>query len=246
MTNTAWLNLNDEPVAGQEILRSDRTFQLWAYSPSHSRLLLRSRAHPPRHPDGRGRAHQTTFEVLFAPVSQVRISASFDGLILRYATVEEAATILSETPDSGSYGDQQVLVLESQGATGHIITGAVGWHDDILSPTRLSFFASIDPDQPGWPRHALGPGYDAGLDMASAQELIEALTTAETGAPIRSKYRTVHVVMTRIAYERRDREPIVGVRPAGAFLTQIDAEDFEARLQPLVAESWIEEVAIAV
>lgn len=120
------------------------------------------------------------------------------------------------------------------------------WHEGVLSPTRLSFFAGILPDQPAWPRHPLGPGYDAGLDIASAEELVHELTTDDTSSKPRGKYRTIYTVVTRVEHQTRSGAPEIEIAGAGAFLTRSEAEDFQARLKPVVADSWVEEIPIAI
>ena len=53
---------------------SDRHFQLWRYTVSHSQLLLRST---------RDNDHDTRVEVLFKGVRRVDLPTSFDGLTVR-------------------------------------------------------------------------------------------------------------------------------------------------------------------
>jgi hypothetical protein len=244
MTNSVWLNLSEGPEPGTELFSSHRQFKLWAYSPSHSRLLLRSWAYPnPQFPDLHGHTHKTTVEILFAPVDAIKVNSVYDGLTIRRATLEEADSIKAAAHLDGG---EHVLMLGSQGIRDHIVTGGICWHEGILSPTRLSFFASILPDQPAWPRHPLGPGYDAGLNIASTGELVYELITDDTNAKPRGKYRTIYTVMTRVEHPTKNGTPEVEITGAGAFLTRDEAEDFRAQLEPVVADSWIEEVPIAI
>ncbi|SEM26120.1 hypothetical protein SAMN05660976_04650 [Nonomuraea pusilla] len=240
MTNGARLNLSEGPEPGTELFSSHRAFKLWAYSPSHSRLLLRSSADPdPQLPD----LHETTVEILFAPVDAIKVNSVYDGLTIRRATLEEADGIKAAARlDGGGH----VLILESRGIRDHVVTGGICWHEGVLSPTRLSFFAGILPDQPAWPRHPLGPGYDAGLDIASAEELVHELTTDDTSSKPRGKYRTIYTVVTRVEHQTRSGAPEIEIAGAGAFLTRSEAEDFQARLKPVVADSWVEEIPIAI
>ncbi|HEX6685287.1 MAG TPA: hypothetical protein VF062_21025 [Candidatus Limnocylindrales bacterium] len=59
MTSKAWFNTDRELTPGRELFRSDRQFQIWAYTTSHGQLLLRA---TPRQP-----SHSTTIDVLFKP-----------------------------------------------------------------------------------------------------------------------------------------------------------------------------------
>ena len=50
MQTDAWLNQDDDFTPGRVLFRSERTFQVWAYSLSHSQL--RSGALPSSGPEG--------------------------------------------------------------------------------------------------------------------------------------------------------------------------------------------------
>jgi hypothetical protein len=114
-------------------------------------------------------------------------------------------------------------------------------HEDILSPTRLSFYAVIDPYEPTWPGTLLG-GIDAGFSIASAQDLLDALTDESTTTPQRDQWRAVYVVMKKVTYPKGESE----TSGAGVFLTRSDAEDFKTLIQPRVADCWIEQLPIAI
>ncbi|MFD6938763.1 hypothetical protein ACFWAP_21745 [Streptomyces goshikiensis] len=60
------------------LFRSDRTFKVWAYSFSHSQLLLHSAL-----VDGDPR-----IDVLFKPVLAMPTGMAYDGLVIRCATAE--------------------------------------------------------------------------------------------------------------------------------------------------------------
>ncbi|MQY07261.1 hypothetical protein [Actinomadura macrotermitis] len=236
MTNRDWLNTDHQLIPGLEVFRSDRRFQLWAYSVSHSQLLLRSNAGE----DRQGCSHETTIEVMFKPVTTVKIRDAYNGLAIRCATPEEAERIKTSTPSIEFLRDDRVFALETQGETDYVIAMAVGWHEDILSPTRLSFYAAIDPYEPRWPGTLLG-GADAGFTIASAEELINSLSDSEPGQR-RDHWRAVYVVMTKVTYPKGETES----SGAGVFLSRADAEDFKALIQERVTDCWIEQLPIAI
>ncbi|MFE0377901.1 hypothetical protein ACFW1M_20470 [Streptomyces inhibens] len=132
MQTDAWLNQDDCFVPGQELFRSDRRFQVWVYSVSHSQLLLRSELaeNAPR------------IDVLFKPVEAVRTGMFYDGLVIRCATAEEHARILAETGRVGR--SDRVHILEtSDGRADYVVSAAVGWaydDEDVRAPSRLAFF----------------------------------------------------------------------------------------------------------
>ena len=61
-------------VAALETFDSDRYFQVWHFTVSHTQLLLRS---------NRDDNHPTRVEVLFKGVQRLDIPSSFDGLHVR-------------------------------------------------------------------------------------------------------------------------------------------------------------------
>ncbi|MEU0480297.1 hypothetical protein ABZ260_14075 [Streptosporangium sp. NPDC006013] len=170
MATKAWFNSKSQIEPGAGLFQSERRFQLWGYTVSHGQLLLRSTAGP----DRQGRKHETTIEVLFKPINAAKIRDSYDGLVVRRATDQEADQVRAATPSIVFYDDDQVFMLESAGETDYVVSLAIGWHEDVLSSTRLSFFATIDPYEPKWSGSLTG-GYDPGFTVASARELIEAL-----------------------------------------------------------------------
>ncbi|MFD5780522.1 hypothetical protein [Streptomyces sp. NPDC126933] len=138
MQTDAWLNQDDHFAPGRVLFRSDRAFKVWAYSLSHSQLLLRSAP-----VDGGPR-----IDVLFKPVEAIRTGMVYDGLVIRCATDEERARIVADTGKSGR--NKRVHFLEtSDGRTDYVISGAVGWatdNEDPRAPSRLASFApATDP-----------------------------------------------------------------------------------------------------
>ncbi|NUW34339.1 hypothetical protein HTZ77_23285 [Nonomuraea sp. SMC257] len=234
MTIKAWFNTDQQLPPGKEIFRSRRDFVLWAYTVSHGQALFRSMPGPDGLPE-------TTVEVLFKPVDVLRIRARYHGLLIRVAPADEAERVKAACPSLTFGPGDRVFQLESQGETDHIISMAVGWHEDILPPTRRSFFSNVLASDTRWPTTPLH-GADAGFGRASAADLITALRDGEDGRRVRrERYRHVYVVMTRA--EDRDGSDYSG---SGVFLTREDAEEAKAALAPLVADCWIETLPVAI
>jgi hypothetical protein len=76
MHQEAWLNQDHQFPPGREVFRSERSFAVWAYTVSHSQLLLRTRT----------AGGQPRIDVLFKPVEAMKIRTDFDGLVIRCAT----------------------------------------------------------------------------------------------------------------------------------------------------------------
>src|SRR4051794_3493174 len=129
MQNKAWLNTDQQLIPGTVIFQSDRRFQLWAYTISHGQLLLRSQARQ----DAHSRQHDTTIEVMFNPITTVKIRGNYDGLVIRCADQEEAERVRASAPSITFHQSDRVFALETAGETDYIIATAVGWHEDILS-----------------------------------------------------------------------------------------------------------------
>lgn len=236
MTSKAWFS-NDRLLSpGGEIFRSDRWFQLSAYTASHGQLLLRSTTGPDRD----GQEHQTTIDLLFKPIEAVKIRDNYTGLVIRCATSEEAEQIKASLPGIDSRESNRVFMLESQGQTDYIISMAVGWQEGILRPTQRSFFNNADAYMTRWPTEPLF-GVSGGFNIASIEDLIEALRTDNnTNAKRRDRFRLVFVLMTKV-----DTPSGPKIAGSGVFLTEADAEDARALLAPKVTDCWIETLPIS-
>jgi hypothetical protein len=106
MQNEAWLHRDHQFVPGQEILRSNRAFTVWAFTVSHSQLLLRARV-----ADG-----QPRIDILFKPVEAMKLRTEYAVLVLRCATAAERDDILASY---GLAGDTlRVLVIETAAGSG--------------------------------------------------------------------------------------------------------------------------------
>jgi hypothetical protein len=143
MLSPDWLNTEDRFVPGVELFRSDRAFALWAYTVSHSQLLLRTRT---TRADG---SRQSRIDILFKPVRAMKIRADYDGLVIRCATSAEAERITTEYSDFRD--DARCLVLESGSSRDYVVADAVGWNEDTETdrdPSALAFFPpGTDPDR---------------------------------------------------------------------------------------------------
>jgi len=124
----AWLNQDHDYRPGRELFRSERSFALWAYTVSHSQLLLRTRTVP----------GQRRIDVLFKPVESMKIRADYDGLVIRCATPAECQEIFA---GPGS----RLLILESAGQSDYVITGAFGWRQDDGGDHEASALAYFPP-----------------------------------------------------------------------------------------------------
>ncbi|MFE2165637.1 hypothetical protein ACFXB3_11280 [Streptomyces sp. NPDC059447] len=236
MTDSTWLNRDHQLVPGKELFRSERGFHLLAYTASHGQLLMRSIGQPdePGEPE-------TTIDLLFKPAAVVKIRDYYRGLAIRCATEAESEQVKADHASVSFGRDDRVFVLESQGESDYVVAMAVGWTEGVLGRTQHSFFNNFHPARPIiWPSRPLA-GVDAGLDIASAQELIDALLADENAAVRRERHRHVCVVMTRVV--RPDGPEVTG---AGVFLTRADAEEAQAVIAAKSIDCWIEELPIAI
>jgi hypothetical protein len=131
MRTEAWLSQDHQFSPGQQVFRSERSFAVWAYTVSHSQLLLRTRT-----TDGRSRV-----DILFKPVEAMKVRTDYNGLTIRCATAEEHDQILAATRHAGR--PYRVLMLETADELDYIVTGAVGWKEDHgkdRDPSTLAFF----------------------------------------------------------------------------------------------------------
>ncbi|RKS70722.1 hypothetical protein BZB76_5201 [Actinomadura pelletieri DSM 43383] len=228
-----WLSQDHQLVPGAQIFRSGHRFFLEAYSASFCRLLLRSIEGD----DGLGNHHTTTIDLLFHRTEAIKIETDLNGLTVRCAGPGEAEKIKRGL--HGPYRDlgSRVFLLDSRGGTGYVVSGAVGWREGVLGPTRRSFFNEVNTPrdyEPRWPVQPLF-GIEHGLKKASVQDLVQAVV--QPGQVRREQYRMVHVLMARV-----DEHEVSAV---GVFLTEEDADDAREQLSPTVSACWVEPLPIA-
>ncbi|MGK5520033.1 hypothetical protein ACSNN9_11825 [Micromonospora sp. URMC 107] len=228
MTKCVWLNRDEDFRPGAELFRSERHFVLWSYSATHGQLLLRADHLPGEHD-----RLPTTVEVLFTPIEAVRMQGAYRGLAIRCATADEAARI--ERDGAGRLpSEARVLILESEGAAGHVVTLAVGWSEGVLSYLRPSLFNAFSPYDPVWPTKPLA-GVGGELDVASPQAVAEAFRTGMPEGVRRERHRHVHLLTAVTEQDgRRTRHNL------GVFLTEADAEEARRLIEPDVASCWVE------
>ncbi|MEU9339467.1 hypothetical protein AB0D49_41080 [Streptomyces sp. NPDC048290] len=234
MTDSTWLNKDHQLVPGEELFRSGRGFHLLAYSASHGQLLMRSIGRP-----GTPGEPGTTIDVLFKPAVVVKIRDDYRGLAIRCATAAESEQVKAGYASVSFDREDRVFVLESRGESDYVVAMAVGWTEGVLGRTQQSFFNDFHPAAPIWPSRPLS-GVDAGLGVASAQELVDALRSDGNTAIRRERHRRVYVVMTRVI--RKDGPVVSG---AGVFVTRADAEEAQSVIAAKSVDCWIEELPIA-
>jgi hypothetical protein len=239
MTGSAWLNTDHQLVPGTEIFRAGRCFQLWWHTASHSQTLLRS----PKGEDQQGRTYETRIDVLFKPITVMKIRQYYDDLLIRCATQDEADRIRSGSPSARYNRDDRFLILESGGEQDYVVAAAVGWHEDTLGFEEPSAFSNHDPGTPPWARTPLF-GVDAGLggNVATAQELIEALASDPIVTIDRARYRYVYALLMRL--DTGAGEPSFGC--AGVFLTKSEADKAQEQRANKSTACWVEAVPIGV
>lgn len=234
MTSKVWLDRDENFRPGVELFRSERLFTLWSYSATHDQLLLRADQMPGC--DGR---LPTTIEVLFNPVDAVQIQAAYRGLVIRCATRDEATRICGDISDDGYRAENaRVLVLESEGVTGYVITVNVGWCEGELSDVQPSFFNTFSPYDPMWPSRPLG-GVGGELDIASPQKVAEAFLTGLPEGVRRERHRYLHLLTALTEQDGRRRWHNLGV-----FLTEKDAEEAKRLVEPHVTMCGIELIPV--
>ncbi|GAA4637826.1 hypothetical protein GCM10023196_093210 [Actinoallomurus vinaceus] len=135
-----WLNTDDRFIAGAELFRSDRAFTVWAYTISHSQLLLRTRT----------RIGQSRIDIVFKPVLAVKLRIEYrDGLVIRCAHQTEAEQIRAENTDLDPSDGARYLILETGEDRDYVVTYAVGWEEDTATdsdPSKLAdFVPGTDP-----------------------------------------------------------------------------------------------------
>lgn len=94
---------------------SDRVFQLWAFTVSMGRLLLRST---------KSDQFQTRVDVAFQNVQAIQLPTLLSGLVVLEADVAETARIIQETgllPDD----DRTFFSMVSSNSTGYVVAGVV-------------------------------------------------------------------------------------------------------------------------
>lgn len=118
------------PDPGTELFRSDRRFRPFRYGLGHTEFLLRSYAFP----DG----PDPTIDIEFSGTRRMLIRDGYDGLVVRLASVDQAAAIKAETPKLyGRFSDSfSVFLLESDHEVDYVVAATIVWGEGVLTPGR--------------------------------------------------------------------------------------------------------------
>lgn len=100
--------------------RSDRIFQVWAYTVGMSRLLLRST---------KNETFATRVEVLFQNVKAMQLPTSLEGLVVAEADADLAQRIEAETGLTRGEG-AQFFGLWTAHRVGYVVAGVVITEED--------------------------------------------------------------------------------------------------------------------
>jgi len=140
MESNAWFNTAQDFAPGREMFRSERRFQLWAQTVSHGQLLLRS---------PNSDSEPTRIDLLFKPVTAMKLRGMYDGLVVRCARDDEAAAV-RESLAPLALESEQILILETGGIPDFVACSAFGWledHGDFHEPSRLG---AVPPGAVAW------------------------------------------------------------------------------------------------
>jgi len=113
------------------IFESPRYFNVWQYTVSHRRLLLRSsRDNPP----------ETRIDVHFGGVGYMLLRPVYDGLLIRDPTEEERTRIYDSCGLTPSAGNVYIL---GPAPDSFVVSGPVQWHEDEGSTDTPSWFGHM-------------------------------------------------------------------------------------------------------
>lgn len=113
------------------IIRSDRHFQMWRYSVSHSSLLLRSTKS-----DG----ILTRIDVLFKGVREFHLPTSFTGVSIAEAYEVDAKNLCSLRQSFVPGTDRTVFKVEGADFVGYVTALIAVYHEDEGEYHDPSFF----------------------------------------------------------------------------------------------------------
>ncbi|MFD7083923.1 hypothetical protein ACFYXV_11370 [Streptomyces sp. NPDC002181] len=111
-----------------ELYRSDRTFKVWAYTVSHTRLLLRSTIQN----DGENR-----IDVFFGGVDRMLLQPVYEGLTIAEASAED---LRAYERRYGPLGRSLHLYRLGDDRDGFVVAGVVQWHEDLGNSRTPSYF----------------------------------------------------------------------------------------------------------
>ena len=105
-------------MSDKELYSSDRSFQLWRYTVSHSQALLRSNKSDTEH---------TRLEVLFKAVGYIQVPTALDGLRITEARRD---SVDLDGLDISPSSDQRCFRIQSNTGSGVILALAVYFAED--------------------------------------------------------------------------------------------------------------------
>lgn len=114
-----------------EIIKSDRRFQIWNYTVSHCSLLLRSTKS-----DG----FPTRIDVLFKGVSVFHLPTSFTGLAITEASEAEAQKFCSLRQSLSLGKDRKVFTVQGIDFVGYVAALIAVCHEDEGEYNDPGFF----------------------------------------------------------------------------------------------------------
>jgi hypothetical protein len=115
------------------LFQSDRTFRLWSARAGHGLLLLRS---------NKGDGGDTRVDVLFKPVSAMKLLWRLTGLLVREATLTEKKAI--ERDVGRAEQANEVFVIEARDFNGYVIAAMMVHHEDYGDYDEPSFFDRVE------------------------------------------------------------------------------------------------------
>lgn len=115
-----------------EIINSDRLFQLWSYTVSHSELLFRSTKSPEL---------TTRIDVFFKGVSEFHLPTTFHGLSITEASDGEIQKVCSLRKSSSLDHGRKLFMVQGSDFVGHVTALLVACHEDEGEYHEPSFFA---------------------------------------------------------------------------------------------------------
>ena len=117
----------------KQIISFQRSFQMWAFSVGHLQLLMRSTKVP---------GFPTRIDILFKNVDVIQLPTKFDGLMISEDS-EKKIKELYPWIDSRTIEGQKLFCVRGSNFMGHVIAGAVAWHEDELEYHDPSHFSIV-------------------------------------------------------------------------------------------------------
>jgi hypothetical protein len=115
-----------------EIINSERQFQIWKYTVSHSQLLLRST---------KSSEFSTRIDVFFKGVKEFHLPTSFTGLSIAEASDADIQKLCSLRKSLSFGKDVKVFKVQGIDFLGYVIALIVVSHEDEGEYDDPSFFA---------------------------------------------------------------------------------------------------------